>query len=378
MILAKAVLILLLSWGLNPLTVTTAFVPFAPPKHSPLGSCSTRRFSAVADKDTSTSTQTQQASQQQQVDVSTPAPATKTTGVISNEQVNQRLAKQLAKMRQKDELSLNLQPDDLSIVYDDDHIVVVDKPVGVLTVAGKNDVHSLAKAVCTMYPDCEMARLGSDRMVVHRLNMDASGLVVFAKTLEAVRGMNTLFRTRKIHRTYEAVVAGHVQPNKGLINLPLMRDYECPPFVRISTEEHQEQILGLDPDVVGKKLYELPKDSVTRFKVLSRQEMDGQPVTRLTLTNVSGRTHQLNCHLAALGHPIVGDDWYGIGGDALPDGGLREDEFDYMIDNPNRASAEVQQSLKESVSRLHCHAKSVSFRHPVTKQDVSLQSDVPF
>lgn len=247
-----------------------------------------------------------------------------------------------------------------------------------MTVSGKDkNNHSLAQAV---YATVRTELPDADRMVVHRLGMDTSGLVVFAKTVEAVKGMNTIFRTREIQRTYEAVVCGHVTKNKGLIALPLMRDYEHPPYMRISTDEHQEALIGLDPEIVGKKLLELPKESLTKYVVLSREELNGQPVTRVSLTSISGRTHQLNCHLAALGHPIVGDLVYGWGGDAAPNGGLTEDELQYLMKpNPARATPEQQLAANAAVNHISCcHAKSIRFRHPVTKKEISLCTDAPF
>lgn len=217
----------------------------------------------------------------------------------------------------------------------------------------------------------------ADKMVIHRLGMDTSGLVVLAKTVDAVRAMNSIFRSRKIERTYEALVCGHISQDSGIISLPLMRDYECPPFVRISTDEHQRALIGLDPAEVGKKLLQRPKDSLTKFQVLAREELDGQPVTRVALTSVSGRTHQLNVHLAAFGHPIVGDSTYGMGGDASPNGGLSLEEQDALIPNPSRANADVQKALS-SKSSAHIHSKSLKFRHPVTKESVSLSADAPF
>lgn len=257
-------------------------------------------------------------------------------------------------------------------------MVMIEKPFGVLSVSGKNGSQSLADAVAAAVP-CDMSALGSDRMVVHRLNRDSSGVMVFAKTLEAVRGLNTVFRTRKIQRGYELLVCGHVKKNRGLIDLPLMRDYECPPYMRISTDEHQEALLDLSPDVVGKKILEMPKNSVTQFKVVEREELNGLPVTRLRIDYQSGRTHQLNCHLAAFGHPIVGDTMYGADGDALPNGGLADDELDYLVPNKVRASSDLQRELKEAADgQVFVHATSLEFRHPVTKEQVSVQSETPF
>jgi tRNA pseudouridine32 synthase / 23S rRNA pseudouridine746 synthase len=267
---------------------------------------------------------------------------------------------------------------DLKVVYEDDDIVVIDKPAGVLTVAGKQKSNnSLAQAVFdNIVSETELST--ADGMVVHRLGMDTSGLIVFAKTMDAVRGMNTAFRARAVERTYTALVCGHVQKKRGFIDLPLMRDYECPPFQRISTDEHQEALVDLDPAIVGKKLLEQPKPALTKYEVLSREELNGAPVTRVKLTSISGRTHQLNCHLAAFGHPIVGDTVYGQSGDALPNGGLSDDELLYLAPNPARAPVEQQCLANAAVSNTACHAATISFPHPVTKEQISLSSDAPF
>jgi tRNA pseudouridine32 synthase / 23S rRNA pseudouridine746 synthase len=266
------------------------------------------------------------------------------------------------------------------VVFEDNHIVVVNKPAGVLTVAGKDKLnHSLVQAV---YDNTnKIALTNSDQMVVHRLGMDTSGLIVLAKTMESVRGLHTAFRTRAVERTYEALVCGHMTKNKGRIDLPLMRDYEHPLYMRISTDRHQEALVDLDPNVVGKKMLEQPKESITEYEVVAREELNDQPVTRVLLRSVSGRMHQLNCHLAALGHPIVGDTVYGIGGLAASNGGLSDDELEYLIPAASkeaRATAEQQWRTNEVVVATACHAKSLSFRHPVTKKQISLQSDAPF
>merc|ERR1712032_1762887 len=134
----------------------------------------------------------------------------------------------LDKMKAKDQTSKEISKEDLNVVYEDDYMLIVNKPSGTLSVS--NEFPSLAKAVFDAYGDADTLPL--DKMVVHRLGMDTSGLMVFAKTMDAVRGLNMLFRTRKIQRVYEVLVAGHVSSDDGIINLPLMRDYECPPFMR--------------------------------------------------------------------------------------------------------------------------------------------------
>ena len=248
----------------------------------------------------------------------------------------------------------------------------MNKPAGVLTVPGKEDNPSLNKAAFDRF-GCESGRM--DKMVVHRLGMDTSGLVIFARTNAALRGMNTLFRTRKITRKYEALVCGHVSKDTGAIDLPLMRDYESPPYMRVSTDEHQRALIGLDPDEVGKKMLESPKDSLTEYEVISREDLDGKDVTRLGLTSVSGRTHQLNVHCAAVGHPIVGDEVYGYGGEAAANGGLEASALP-----EDAASPDLQKDIADAVAGkpMCVHAKSISFEHPISGDKLSFECAAPF
>jgi tRNA pseudouridine32 synthase/23S rRNA pseudouridine746 synthase len=220
-----------------------------------------------------------------------------------------------------------------------------------------------------------------DHMIVHRLGMDTSGLIVLAKNKPAVRGLNGAFRERKVERQYEALVAGHVAKDEGLISLPIMRDYEFPPYVRISTDDHQRALLNLDPeDIDCQKLLEEPKESITKYQVVSREEYNGQPVTRVTLTSISGRYHQLNVHMAAFGHPIVGDTVYGIHGKAVTNGGLTSTELEALAPNPTRASEELQAVIAEAASDMPAcvHAKHLKFRHPVSSETVEFTTESPF
>ena len=198
-------------------------------------------------------------------------------------------------------------------------MIVVDKPSGILCVPSEEGIPSLAQTVFERCRARQDIYVTMDQMVVHRLGMDTSGLVVFTKTMEALRGMNSLFRTRQVTREYEALVCGHVTEfgasddngEFGWITLPLMRDYERPPFMRVSTEEHQSILVGLDPSIVGKRLLEMPKASLTKYQVMAREQLPSAgstntsatafPVTRLKLTAITGRTHQLNVHMAAFG-----------------------------------------------------------------------------
>jgi len=294
-----------------------------------------------------------------------------TVEAVSATEFNSKLETQLSKMSAKDAESKALAKEDLKIVFEDEHIVVVDKPAGVLCVPNKENNPSLSQAVFDAYGS-ESGR--ADKMVVHRLGMDTSGLVVFARTDAALRGMNTLFRNRKVTRTYEALVCGSIEEDAGVMNMPLMRDYEYPPYMRVSTDEHQRALIGLSAEEVGKKLLERPKESLTKFEVSAREELEGNAVSRVSLTSISGRTHQLNVHCAAYGHPIVGDKVYGINGEAAANGGLAEGT------SSSSASAELQESIaKAAGDKSMCvHAKTISFEHPVSGDKLSFESAAPF
>ena len=288
-----------------------------------------------------------------------PAPPT----AITSEEVRTRTLARLQQLRSRDRTSKRIAPDELRIVYEDRWLVCVHKPAGTLCVPSEEGIPTLAQ---TVFETVENKQSSLDRMVVHRLGMDTSGLVIFAKDMESLRGMNMLFRTRKIERRYEALVCGHVADDRGTIDLPLMRDYEQPPFMRVSTPEHQAVLLGLDETVVGKKLLEAPKASRTIYEVVSRETFGDTdlPVTRLSLTSVTGRTHQLNVHMAAIGHPIVGDRVYGWKGEAVPNGGLAPGDLP-----DSAASPELQESIGAAATTMCVHAKSLAFHHPIFPDD---------
>ena len=244
----------------------------------------------------------------------------------------------------------------MKIVYEDEDIIVVDKPAGILCLPSEDGVPSIAETVFSYVQQQQSTNrstttttslLDMDQMVVHRLGFETAGLLVLAKTIPAVRGLHTLFRMRPsprsipssrendtnsnttrfqnpndppteplpmeddddraapsfwhlgIVRQYEVLVVGHVANRTGWINLPLMRCYEHPPYMRVSTPEHQQFLLTLDASAVGKKLLEAPKHSLTHYDMVAYeywQDNATLPVTRLTLTSMTGRTHQLNVH----------------------------------------------------------------------------------
>ncbi len=168
----------------------------------------------------------------------------------------------------------------LNIIFEDDQLLVLNKPSGLLSVPGRGAhlsdcIEARAKAHC------------ADARIVHRLDMETSGLIVLAKTPKAQAHLGKQFERRNIQKRYVAVVWGHVHPKAGAVNAPLRCDWPNRPKQMV------------DP--------ELGKHAVTHWQVLDAQD----DTTRVALTPVTGRSHQLRVHMLSLGHPILGDRLYG-------------------------------------------------------------------
>jgi tRNA pseudouridine32 synthase/23S rRNA pseudouridine746 synthase len=167
----------------------------------------------------------------------------------------------------------------LVLLHEDAHILVVDKPAGLLTVPGK-----LAGRA-----DCLITRLRAarwDALTVHRLDCDTSGVIIFARTKTAQGFLGQEFEKRRARKTYTARVHGVVTDDKARIDLPLCVDWPNRPRQMIDPEKG--------------------KPAQTDYEVLSRTATE----TRLLLHPLTGRSHQLRVHMLALGHPIVGDQIY--------------------------------------------------------------------
>jgi tRNA pseudouridine32 synthase/23S rRNA pseudouridine746 synthase len=204
-------------------------------------------------------------------------------------------------------------------IHVDDACIVVDKPSGLLSVPGRGE----------HLQDCMAARVQSqwpDALVVHRLDMATSGLLLLARGAAAQRRLSDAFARREVHKRYVAVVHGLVAPDEGEIDLPLRTDWPNRPRQQVSAEHG--------------------KPSLTRWRVLSHDR--AQDTTRLELTPVTGRSHQLRVHLLAIGHPILGDTLY--------------------------APADVQGRAE----RLLLHADALGFAHPVSGGWSSFDSHAPF
>ncbi|MFA5632638.1 MAG: RluA family pseudouridine synthase [Porticoccaceae bacterium] len=171
---------------------------------------------------------------------------------------------------------------DPTVLYSDDDLLVVDKPAGLLSVPGRHPLNR----------DCLLARLASqwpDALIVHRLDMDTSGLMVLARNKTSHEALSRQFRERRVSKEYEAVVWGLVSEDEGEIDLPLIADWPNRPLQKVCHSEG--------------------KAALTRYRVLHRDAARNR--SHLLLEPHTGRSHQLRLHLQALGHPILGDRFYG-------------------------------------------------------------------
>jgi 23S rRNA pseudouridine1911/1915/1917 synthase len=207
---------------------------------------------------------------------------------------------------------------ELEIAYEDDHLLVVDKPAGLIVhPAGGHSSGTLVHALAGRSAGGDPERPG----IVHRLDRDTSGLLVVARTEQAYEGLRALVRRHALEREYLALVRGRPRSRSGRIEAPIGRDRRDP--TRRS----------LDTDV--------PKDAVTHFELI--ELLDDHALLRVRLE--TGRTHQIRVHLAAIGLPVVGDPVYGAPQPAL--------------------------------ERQFLHAARLAFAHPVTGDRVDVVSPLP-
>ena len=204
----------------------------------------------------------------------------------------------------------------MPIVYEDEDLVVVDKPAGLLSVPGVEIEDSALTRIKNLYPNA------SGAILLHRLDMSTSGLLMFTLNPKANKRMQRQFIKRQVEKTYIAEVVGEVKEEEGTILLPLAPDYFDLPRQMVCQENG--------------------KPSKTIWKVLHREK----GISRLALKPVTGRTHQLRVHCAhpdGLGLPMIGDELYGVIG-----------------------------------KRLHLHAHELIFQHPTSKERITLTAPIPF
>lgn len=198
--------------------------------------------------------------------------------------------------------------------------MVIHKPAGILTVPGKT----------ADLQDCVINRLLKIEpkiLLIHRLDRDTSGILVFGLSKWGQKSISRQFQERQTSKTYQAVVAGTLH-GEGTVDVPVIYDPEHPPL-HIADPEHN-------------------KPALTHWKATQYFQIQGQAVTRVELTPITGRSHQLRVHMQYLGHPIIGDTLY--------------------------ATVEQQQLMP----RLCLHAQQLSFHHPKTEELVQFDCPVPF
>jgi tRNA pseudouridine32 synthase / 23S rRNA pseudouridine746 synthase len=205
-------------------------------------------------------------------------------------------------------------PDDgLDLVYLDRHLLVANKAAGLLAVPGRgpDKQDCLASRVLAEFPEA---------LIVHRLDMATSGLLLFARSIAMQRHLSRLFQDRQITKVYQAVVSGRLSNQAGEIDLPINCDWPNRPRQKVD--------------------FNAGKPSLTHYRLLN---MEGD-TSRVALTPVTGRTHQLRLHLSAIGHPILGDVLYG----------------------------------GHIATRLLLHACMLNFVHPDSAKPLCLTSEPPF
>ncbi|KOP27478.1 pseudouridine synthase [Hapalosiphon sp. MRB220] len=216
-----------------------------------------------------------------------------------------------------------LQPhpsEEIPILYEDKWLIVVNKPPGLLSVPGRyRDTQDsvLSRLRCTL-PD------GIALTPVHRLDQETSGILLLARDRQIYRQLSQQFQQRQVHKIYEAVLAGTLNTNQGVIDLPLWGNPEHRPYQQVN--------------------WQYGKPSLTKYQVIGKEAN----CTRVEFIPLTGRTHQLRVHAAdptGLGIPILGDRLYGC---------------------------------SAAASRLHLHARELSFDHPQLGERLHLQTKTPF
>lgn len=307
-----------------------------------------------------------------------------------DEMTSLQIQRELRKSQHEQKAGALPQFEHLAIVYHDDHLVVVNKPSGILSSPGLNSRISILDLVIQRFgtlPD-----MIPDRMIVHRLDMDTSGLIVFGRTATATRKLHAAFRDKKVRKEYESLVVGNLSYDEVRIDLPIQRDHEHSPFRRVPTPSSEEAAHSYLKNLHNqglKKEWKLqsPKPSQTHIKVIERVT-EPLPCTRLRMEPITGRTHQLRIHCAAIGFPIIGDPTYGLYGEAAPMGGVeslstyRKEPGGSLVLMERSSTLELQKAwMKEhppNEKPMCLHARMLELEHPVTGQTIKWEVPAPF
>ncbi|AVJ16837.1 RNA pseudouridine synthase [Serratia sp. MYb239] len=216
----------------------------------------------------------------------------------------------------------------IDILYQDDHLAIINKPAGLLSLSGKNpqNLDSVHHRLVQLFPGCTL---------VHRLDFGTSGLMVIARNKAINAALCRQFSQRTVTKVYGALLCGHLDNDEGVIDAAIAKDPALFPLMSICSTHG--------------------KPARSRYRVIERVEHtveDGRllPVTRVQLIPESGRTHQLRIHCQLLGHPILGCDLYG--GLLLPG--------------------------TERTPRMMLHASELHIVHPVSGEALNIRHACPF
>ena len=268
--------------------------------------------------------------------------------------VNEKAVKSSYKVKPEDVISVVLPnpPKDteivdenipLKIVYEDDDLMVINKIAGMVVHPGYNNTSgTLVNALAWHLKDLEFAKESNIRPgLVHRIDKNTTGLLVVAKTEQAMTHLAKQFFDHSIERSYVALAWGDFETDEGIINGYIARSNYDRKIFQLFDEE------------------EKGKWSVTHYKVLERLNY----VTLLEMKLETGRTHQIRVHCKSIGHPLFGDDTYG--GDTIIKG-TTFTKYKQFIDN-----------CFKIMPRQSLHAKSLGFIHPTTKKKLFFDSELP-
>lgn len=203
------------------------------------------------------------------------------------------------------------------ILYQDDDIILINKPSGLLSVPGKSEQHK----TCAL---SHIQQTHADALIVHRLDMDTSGIMLLARNKASHRALSIQFQDRQVDKTYYALCCGHANLRHGSIQLPMRCDWDRRP----------RQIID----------FNFGRYAQTHWRILDQFDHHFS----VQLTPITGRSHQLRLHMKSIGHPILGDNLY------------------------------ADQKSINSVDRLMLHAGELNFTHPTKHTKMQIISPAPF
>jgi len=228
-----------------------------------------------------------------------------------------------------------------SVIYKDNHILVLNKPAGLAVQggSGQKDRHIDSLIEVLREGDMDKPRL------VHRLDKDTSGILLLARDRKTAELLTKSFRSKSVRKIYWALVAGLPPENVGTVRYSLVKQ---------KLSSGNEKMISVPPN--EEKAYPDAKRSVTDYVVI---EKVSHRATWLGLSPITGRTHQLRSHMAAIGCPIIGDTKYGTRG---------------QVNEGDGWGAQIGGIISR---KLHLHARSITFEHPFNKKIIFVEADLP-